>query len=210
MELKNKGIVQFKTSSKSRIVEIANDIGSIFRVTSMPLVQTLTPRLKENEPNSTYSGNFGIGEFPFHTDLAHWYKPPRYLLLRCVIPATEVATKVIDSKRVLDKVEKYEISRANFLPRRRLDNKLYFLKLYSQGVFRWDSIFIVPSNKEAIILKEKVKEVIEEIEYEPIFLNEPGDCILIDNWRMLHGRSKVSQSSMNRTIERIYMNEILL
>lgn len=32
-------------------------------------------------PN-TYSGLFGLEEFPLHTDLAHWHSPPRYILLR--------------------------------------------------------------------------------------------------------------------------------
>jgi hypothetical protein len=45
-------------------------------------VHQLRPRRVEEAPLNTYSGNYGLGEFPLHTDLAHWYLPSRYFLLR--------------------------------------------------------------------------------------------------------------------------------
>lgn len=58
--------------------------------------------MKIDEQDNTYSGNFGLEVFPFHTDLAHWYIPPRYIFLRCVNPAEYVATKLIDRQSILD------------------------------------------------------------------------------------------------------------
>jgi hypothetical protein len=41
-----------------------------------------------------------------------------------------------------------------------------------------------------------------------ILLNEPGDTVLIDNWRMLHGRSQILAQGKVRHIERVYLSEV--
>jgi Taurine catabolism dioxygenase TauD, TfdA family. len=47
-------------------------------------------RAKTNEVRlNQYSGNYGLAEFPLHSDLAHWAVPPRYFMLRCVAGAVE-------------------------------------------------------------------------------------------------------------------------
>lgn len=61
---------------------VAARLGDIMLPWGGELVQELTSRAIST-PN-TYSGIFGLERFPFHTDLAHWPIPPRYLLLRCI------------------------------------------------------------------------------------------------------------------------------
>jgi alpha-ketoglutarate-dependent taurine dioxygenase len=41
-----------------------------------------------------------------------------------------------------------------------------------------------------------------------VLLLQPGDTLLIDNWRMLHGRSEVSTQSTSRIIDRVYLAEV--
>ena len=60
-------------------------LGVVVRLPGVSEVQTLTPRRIEHSPPNTYSGNFGTREFPLHTDLAHWFEPPRFFALRCVV-----------------------------------------------------------------------------------------------------------------------------
>jgi hypothetical protein len=143
-----------------------------------------------------------------HTDLAHWYVPPRYILLRCVVPSDEVATKIVHSRSVLKGESKCEISRAHFKPRRRLDHKSYLLKLYEDGVFRWDSLFIVPANVLGRTLKQKVEAKLQSLEADEVVFESPGDCLLMDNWKVLHGRCSVPATAMQREIERVYMSEV--
>src|SRR5690606_448828 len=64
------------------------------------LIQDLLPR-NAAMPN-TYSGIYGLNPFPFHTDLAHWRLPPRYLLLRCVTGHVDVPTLLLDSQTIFD------------------------------------------------------------------------------------------------------------
>lgn len=56
------------------IVDVANELGTSLTPWEGGLVQTLIPR--EDAAPNTYSGNFGLRRFPFHTDLAHWRRPP--------------------------------------------------------------------------------------------------------------------------------------
>ena len=192
------------------MLDVASDLGKVFKVDTMPLVQTLTPRIKGNEPDNTYSGNFGLNEFPFHTDLAHWYIPPRYILLRCVNPAKSVATKFIDRKLILDEELNELIGRAHFRARKRLDRKANLMKILHENVFRWDSLFITPANKAGKALKEKIEERIQTIQPQEIFLHKVGDCILVDNWRMLHSRGSIDKESIHRKVQRVYFNEVKL
>src|SRR5690554_4574127 len=189
------------------MLEVAQRIGNIFKVPTMPLIQTLTPRLKENERDNTYSGNFGVDEFPFHTDLAHWYIPPRYLFLRSVVPAPDIETKLIDSNDVCDEIEPNIMSRAHFKPRKKLDRTANLLKIKQGEIFRWDSVFIEPANSSADELKLLIQSALSKAKYISLNLDNKGDCLLVDNWRMLHGRNAVSKKSMDRKIERVYFNE---
>lgn len=202
--------MSFQSDSKESMLEVAQRIGNVFKVPTMPLIQTLTPRLKENELDNTYSGNFGVNEFPFHTDLAHWYVPPRYLFLRSVVPVADVETKLIDSNDICDGIDACVLSRAHFKPRKKLDRTANLLKVKQDGMFRWDSIFIEPANSVAKELRQQIQVSLSSAKYISMYLAEKGDCLLIDNWRMLHGRSVVSTKSMDRIIERVYFEEVII
>ena len=39
-------------------------------------------------------------------------------------------------------------------------------------------------------------------------LTNPGDTLIVDNWRFLHGRSCVPAVDVNRRIERVYLSEL--
>lgn len=58
--------------------EISKKIGVVAELPTIKYVQQLKPIALSNSDPNTYSGNFGLGCFPMHTDLAHWYNPPRY------------------------------------------------------------------------------------------------------------------------------------
>ena len=41
-----------------------------------------------------------------------------------------------------------------------------------------------------------------------VALETPGDTILIDNWRMLHGRAPVQPEACERLIERVFLSDL--
>lgn len=206
--LGGKGFLRFESNPQQPMLELARSLGELFEAENIANVQTLVPKMKIDEQDNTYSGNFGLDVFPFHTDLAHWYVPPRYILLRCVNPAEHVATKLIDSQSILDEQVRDLINRAHFRSRKRLDRKISLLKILHNNLFRWDSLYITPANKAGKELKNIIDERIHIIKPKEIFLDKCGDSILVDNWRMLHGRGSINNGSMHRKIQRVYFKEV--
>lgn len=212
-------IPQFRCSGST--FEVASDVGTIIDLevllpgSRIPTVQTLTPRKESEAPESRYSGVFGLSEFPLHTDLAHWAIPPRYFMLRCIHGANDVATKLLPASAVVSTVGHAILRRALVKPRRasRYGNvgllPLLFFSGQTNGL-RWDSLFLTPMSAAA-------RDVMDFMtgsegtwsELKEIVLVRPGDTLIVDNWRMLHGRSD-AVAGPNRIIERIYLSEIVL
>lgn len=80
---------------------------------------------------------------------------------------------------------------------------------HEQGtVLRWDPLFLIPLSSPAqelaaLMQKPQWREISTGI-----CLREPGDTLLVDNWRVLHGRSRVMASSLGRCVERVYLSEV--
>lgn len=189
-------------------MEIATNIGKVINVPGAKTVQELTPANRASLEASSYSGNYGVEEFPFHSDMAHWFRPPRYLLLCCRVPAMSVETRVVKSERVFEGEEIHDLRRALFRPRRRLNGRLSPLRLFEDDLYRWDSIFIQPINKLALSLRSRIIGRLAKVSYEAIVLGNCSQCLLIDNWQTFHSRSAVTAEGMNRKLERVYLDEI--
>ena len=199
-------------------IEVAEESGIIVSIdellaaSGIPTVQILRPRdAKEVSPNQ-YSGHYGLGSFPLHTDLAHWVVPPRYLLLRCLVGTNDVYTNILSGTRIVNVVGTAVLRKAVFGARRRRAGYSGLVRAMSRHqqaeVFRWDPIFIKPLNQHAHALEAVMLDPAWNKEATKILLRQPGDTILIDNWRMLHGRSRVPKPSTGRHIERVYFSEV--
>ena len=190
-----------------------SSLGEIVRLPGVDEVQVLVPRHTEDAPPNTYSGNFGIQEFPLHTDLAHWFLPPRYFALRCVVGSRNVSTNLVDVKDLMRIVGRINLLRALVRPRRPLQHTRPLLRLLRRredgsNLFRWDSLFIVPATNESETICDSVVVSLASIEQKEICLENPGDTLILDNWRMLHGRSQVSEGDALRRVERAYFGAI--
>ena len=188
-------------------------IGAVLELPGLAEVQVLTPRHENATPPNTYSGNFGFNAFPLHSDLAHWFLPPRYLALRCVVGTQEVATRLIDSRVLIASVGENDLRRALVRPRRPFKRNRPLLRLLSRSesgatLFRWDSLFLVPETDASAKICETVAEYLDSSELIEVLLGQPGDTLIVDNWRMLHGRSPVSLVNEERQIERAYFGAI--
>ena len=188
-------------------------LGSVVRLPGVAEVQVLSPRHTNHAPPNTYSGNFGVQMFPLHTDLAHWFLPPRYFALRCVIGSRHVSTNLVDFKELISVVGRRQLMRALVRPRRPLNRSRPLLRLLSRRedgseLFRWDSVFVVPATNESQVIYETVADGLASIEPMEVSLKNPGDTLVLDNWRMLHGRSQVSTGDETRRVERAYFGAV--
>jgi len=197
-----------KHRPKADIADIANELGTPMTPWEGGLVQTLIPR--EDAAPNTYSGNFGLRRFPFHTDLAHRRRPPRYLLLRCLVGYQDVLTSLIDGRLLIDAVSRDTLARAIFKPRRPRDGALALLRLFERAaddtdLLRWDEIYLRPASRIGVIADAEVRDWLARSTPLSIPLSRPGDTLIIDNWRMLHARSSIPPGRADRSIQRVYM-----
>jgi len=82
LALERSGWCRLENDAGESLQEIASLFGQPVASVGRPLVQSLLAMPEERAPKNSMSGLFGLGEFPPHTDVAHWHTPARYVLLR--------------------------------------------------------------------------------------------------------------------------------
>ncbi len=176
-------------------------------------VQELVPIGQHDAAPNTYSGIFGRDQFPFHTDLAHWRDPPRYLMLRCVKGYADIPTPVIDGHDLVQAIGTDLLNRALVKPRRPRGGSFSMLTLREPegnraALLRWDEVYLKPASKIGEQAFARIKVEIDSRNAIENTLTEPGDTLIIDNWRMLHARAPVPAGREDRLIERTYLGAL--
>ncbi|MFV0455023.1 MAG: hypothetical protein ACK5NQ_08515 [Pseudomonas sp.] len=67
-----------------------------------PLIDHLVPTERQAANPRSLSACYGLSEFPWHTDGAHWSTPPRYLVIGCLQADKQAANTLICEGRFLD------------------------------------------------------------------------------------------------------------
>lgn len=202
---------QLKTEHAAERLGKLLDIQRLLPGSAVSSVQTLAPKPADDATANQYSGTFGLGEFPLHSDLAHWAVPPRYFMLRCLLGTPAVSTQLLPVEAVAAAVGHRLIRKAVFLPRKWVPGSphcplpMLFQRDEATGV-RWDSLFLRPFNRPASDVALAMSGRRWGNALRSVALVKLGDTLVIDNWRMLHGRSSVNQRSTGRRIERAYIS----
>lgn len=163
----------------------------------------LSPIDPATSRESSLSAQFGSGEFPFHTDTAHWVVPSRYIVLACVNPGTESRpTRLLDWRDVsLSQQDSELLKTAAF---RVVNGRRSFFSsvLSSKRIFvRYDPGCMVPVDSMSKRVKNfmsglKNERATKEVEW------TTGKVVVIDNWRVLHGRAAADTTSSDRSLIR--------
>ncbi len=208
-ELRQTGFARLQAIAEEEpTLEIARRVGSPSIIPGVAAVQELIPRSTEQTSASSYGRIYGLGQFPLHTDMAHWYVPPRFFLLRCIRPAPLTKTLVLHCRHLFADEDEVVLRRALFRPRRHLDGRLTGLRLFEGGRYRWDPVFIVPVTKSAMSLRNRILQRIQTSTIEGLSLSDPTDCIIFDNWSILHGRNEAPLECAHRKLERVYLDSV--
>jgi L-asparagine oxygenase len=191
--------------------DIVDELGRAVCLGEGDAVHYLTPTVREDAPDNTFSGNYGTGAFPFHTDLAILKSPPRYLFLRCEVGSEDVGTLLIEGFPVESKSERSLLDRSSVRPRRRTREGRPLLKLVEQvrGTrrIRWDPLYLEPAGPSAKKLVTELRSRLKAADPTRIVLVEPGDTLIVDNWRMLHAREPAGEN-LGRCIARSYLEDL--
>jgi len=191
--------------------QVANLLGAVVDLSEsgISVAQTLVPRETTEAALNQYSGNYGLNEFPLHSDLAHWAIPPRYFMLRCIIGAEGVFTHVLLWSTIAKQIRESSLRRAVFTVRKHRLGYSCLVRAYSTrnglDLLRWDPLFLRPLNAPAQEVASAITSLNWDAKIQRILLKEPGDTLLADNWQILHGRAAVSDKGTQRRIERIYL-----
>ncbi len=190
---------------------IAIRLGEIIAPGRHAAIQTLRPRTAAEAAPNTYSGQYGMNDFPLHTDLAHWPSPPRYFLLRCVVGAEAVPTLLVDSAFLISRVSAVSLARGLMVSRRPIEGKIRLLALRQrtdngEWLLRWDRTFIRPASDAGASAAARLTAALAEAPRQLVTLQAPGDTLIVDNWRMLHGRGPIPRAARARLIERAYLS----
>ena len=192
--------------------KLAQAIGEPIALSANSPVHTLTPKSRDEAGYNTYSGNYGFGVFPLHTDMANWHAPPHYLMLRCLVGVDDVATAVVDPLPIIDKIKIENLARALMKPRRRVAGSMSLLPLAARldegAMIRWDERYLRPASRAGGFYAAQIREHLRTVATCRILLARPGDTVVIDNWKMLHGRAAVPEGSRSRRIERVYLKAL--
>jgi L-asparagine oxygenase len=192
--------------------KLAHAIGEPVSLGAVSPVHALAPKTQDEAGHNTYSGYYGLAMFPLHTDMANWHTPPRYLMLRCLLGAKDVATLVLDPSKSIAEIGVENLARALMKPRRRVTGRMGLLPLVERRdeglMIRWDERYLQPASRAGAFYTAELQEKLRTTEVTNFFLEKPGDTVVIDNWRMLHGRAAVSEASRSRRIERVYLKAL--
>ena len=124
-----------------------------------------------------------------------------------------MTTLALDGNDVVTKIGPMTMRRALAQPRRRLCGAKPLLRLREladggRTLIRWDGLFLRPATVPSCETFQAIEAYLGVAMPRAIVLLNPGDTLILDNWRMLHGRSAVPEMSHSRDIERAYLGEL--
>lgn len=159
----------------------------------------------EAKPRSL-SRLYAKGAFPLHTDMAHYPRPCRYLIFACVNPGDgNRPTNLLDS-RMLDfsDADKKSLITSPFVIKN--GRRSFFSTILSDdgSHLRFDEGCMKPATANGrsamdLFAPQRVAQWVTP------FYWKPGIILILDNWRMLHGRGAGVPTELDslRTLLRI-------
>ncbi len=209
VELNERGFFRFSfpdiTDGRSLMAQISRE----FQCDVFSKWHSLSPLKEDSASPVSYSGIYGLSDFPMHTDMANWKLPPRYLALWAETGSPDVSTPILDCREIFDVSERKVLARALVKPRRPVKGRLPIMRLIENSgetdyFFRWDAVFLKPASPAGEDGVNLISSKLERTRPNDLCLSRPGDGVIIDNWRMLHGRSSVREKDMKRRLRRAY------
>lgn len=163
------------------------------------LQEMVQPHATEDAHPRSLSARYGLGALPFHTELSHRAKPCRYLLLGCIDPgSTAAATMLLDWQTLGFSPKEVELLEGTPVLVRNGRRSFYSTILAPGAAFlRYDPGCLEAvderSRKALAIVEDRIADAPSEAHHW-----RQGDILIIDNWRVLHGRSSSDRASGRR------------
>ena len=188
-------------------------IGLGHPVASVPgrsTVDILVPKTREDSMPGTLSSMHGADAFPFHTETAHWRHAVDWVILRCVNPgAGNRPTLLIDGWDLgLEKNDIKQLTQSLMVVKNGFRSFIApLLTRESEKLsFRHDPACMKPASKrDKAVLRIFEAALANAIQIDITWT--VGQCLILDNRRLLHSRAVSSTVDFDRRLERIYVNK---
>lgn len=170
------------------------------------LEEVIQPRTSNEAHPRSLSAQHGLNTFPFHVELSHRTRPCRYLLLGCLEPGSpNVATMLLDWRTLSFSPDELQLLESAPVLVRSGRRSFYSTLLGCDRAFlRYD-----PGCLEAV--DQRGRAALTLVEHR-LALGSPyihewrrGEILIIDNWRVLHGRGPTEHGS-GRRLARLLIN----
>ncbi len=170
------------------------------------LEEVVLPQAPDDAHPRSLSARYGLSALPLHVELSHRPRPCRYLILGCIDPGSPSAATILLDWRTLgfSLEELHLLQGAPVLVR--TGRRSFYSTVLSpdHSYLRYD-----PGCLEAVVGRGRAALKLREqrlARRSPDFHEWRGGSILIiDNWRVLHGRGR-SQRGSGRRLMRILVD----
>lgn len=208
MELQKSGWVKLYFSLERELSEgifkIANALGIPYAGRKGAYLERLSPTSADQSYPQSLSRKYGLEALPLHNDTAHFPTPCRYVVLGCEEPGEVPSpTVLLDSKSL--QLTKFELSRIYSTPFFIMNGRRSFyssIRSKSRKFVRFDPGCMHPVSEEGreamnIFGKDRNKKSLVYICW------TKNSILVIDNWRVLHGRENSQPADQHRSLLRV-------
>lgn len=183
----------------SALVELGECLGTRVPGRAGLLEEVVEPLAAEDAHPRSLSARYGVSALPFHTELSHRPRPCRYLLLGCVDPGSpSAATMLLDWRTLGFSQDELALLEETPVLVRTGRRSFYSTILAPGGAFlRYDPGCIEAMDDRGRRAMQLIDVRVAAAPFDAHHWRQ-GDIIIIDNWRVLHGRSPSDQGSGRR------------
>jgi alpha-ketoglutarate-dependent taurine dioxygenase len=191
--------------AREQLLLLANPLGKATPTrTGANVFDTLRPTEAETARPRSLSKIHAGGEFPLHVDTAHRLKPCRFIILACVSRGSFDRPTFLMDTRSLPLTES-QLSLLHSTPLRvRNGRNSFFSTILSKTrpFVRYDPGCMTPitpvgAKTLAILARQHWPDHVRAVQW------EAGKVLIIDNWRMLHGRGNADGVDFDRQLLRV-------
>jgi hypothetical protein len=170
------------------------------------LDEVVEPLAAEDAHPRSLSARYGMSALPFHIELSHRPRPCRYILLGCVDPGSPAATTtLLDWRKLGFSQDELALLEETPILVRAGRRSFYSTILAPGGAFlRYDPGCLEALDNSGRRALQLIDDRVAAAPYDAHNWHQ-GDIIIIDNWRVLHGRGPSKPGSCRR-LARILIN----
>ena len=190
------------------LLELATMYGRPIPAKDGRLISELRPTLPSKAAPNTFASVHGTKAYPLHTDTAFWPTPARYIILSatgdlrrsttlCRWEALLQSFLIAELRCIESSIWTVTVTRQPFLCTLRFNS-------HDDVGYRFDPLAMSPINWAAQDARQILEDHLAKVE--PITFNWADHAVLVlDNWKVLHGRGAAPEREGERVVSRIYI-----